>query len=226
MTSWEGVTARKGKFGTVEFRLGRYVLGHAAAGRAGRRAHDHPAHARRLRARAGQARSRGGSNGLTRRVTRLFRPYRGRLTTVLGLIVVISRPRRRLAVPAARRPRRRDPAGRRPAAGPAGRGDDRDRDRDRHPRRAPDLALKRRRPARDARPARAGLPPPAAALARLLHAHAHRRDPVADRQRHRRRADGRDEHRHLDRLQRDDGGRRPSWRCSCSTGGSRSSRSR
>ena len=27
VTSWEGVTARKGRFGTVEFRLGRYVLG-------------------------------------------------------------------------------------------------------------------------------------------------------------------------------------------------------
>ena len=35
VTSWEGVTARRGKFGTVEFRLGRYVLGHAAAGRPG-----------------------------------------------------------------------------------------------------------------------------------------------------------------------------------------------
>ena len=27
VTSWEGVTSRRGKFGTVEFRLGRYVLG-------------------------------------------------------------------------------------------------------------------------------------------------------------------------------------------------------
>ena len=27
VTSWEGVTKRRGKFGTVEFRLGRYVLG-------------------------------------------------------------------------------------------------------------------------------------------------------------------------------------------------------
>ena len=27
VTSWEGVTKRQGKFGTVEFRLGRYVLG-------------------------------------------------------------------------------------------------------------------------------------------------------------------------------------------------------
>jgi hypothetical protein len=27
VTSWEGVTKRHGKYGTVEFRLGRYVLG-------------------------------------------------------------------------------------------------------------------------------------------------------------------------------------------------------
>ena len=27
VTSWEGVTARRGKFGTVEFRLGRHLLG-------------------------------------------------------------------------------------------------------------------------------------------------------------------------------------------------------
>ncbi len=27
VTSWEGVTKRRGRFGTVEFRLGRYVLG-------------------------------------------------------------------------------------------------------------------------------------------------------------------------------------------------------
>jgi hypothetical protein len=27
VTSWEGVTTRRGRFGTVEFRLGRYVLG-------------------------------------------------------------------------------------------------------------------------------------------------------------------------------------------------------
>ena len=27
VTSWEGVTKRRGKFGTVEFRLGRYILG-------------------------------------------------------------------------------------------------------------------------------------------------------------------------------------------------------
>jgi hypothetical protein len=27
VTSWEGVTKRRGSFGVVEFRLGRYVLG-------------------------------------------------------------------------------------------------------------------------------------------------------------------------------------------------------
>jgi hypothetical protein len=27
VTSWEGVTKRRGRFGVVEFRLGRYVLG-------------------------------------------------------------------------------------------------------------------------------------------------------------------------------------------------------
>jgi hypothetical protein len=27
VTSWEGVTTRRGRFGTLEFRLGRYVLG-------------------------------------------------------------------------------------------------------------------------------------------------------------------------------------------------------
>ena len=43
-------------------------------------------------------------------------------------------------------------------------------DRHRRARRRPDLAVQRRRPARHARPARAGLPAPAAALARVLHA--------------------------------------------------------
>ena len=27
VTSWEGVTKRRGRFGTIEFRLGRFVLG-------------------------------------------------------------------------------------------------------------------------------------------------------------------------------------------------------
>ena len=76
-----------------------------------------------------------------------------------------------------------------------------------------------------ARPAHAGLPAPAAALARVLHAHAHRRGPVADRQRHRRRPERRHHDRDLDRLQRDDGARDASSRCSCSTGGWRCSRS-
>ena len=82
---------------------------------------------------------------------------------------------------------------------------DRDRDRHRRARRDPDAALEPGRPARDARPARGGLPPPAAALARVLHAHAHRRGAVADLERHRRRPERRHQHRHLDRLERDHG---------------------
>jgi hypothetical protein len=27
VTSWEGVTKRRGRFGTIEFRLGRFVIG-------------------------------------------------------------------------------------------------------------------------------------------------------------------------------------------------------
>ena len=50
------------------------------------------------------------------------------------------------------------------------------------------LALEPGRPARDARPAHGGLPAPAAAVARVLHADANRRGAVADRERHRRRA--------------------------------------
>ena len=68
----------------------------------------------------------------------------------------------------------------------------------------PDAALEPGRPARDARPARGGLPPPAAAVARVLHAHAHRRGAVADLERHRRRAERRHEHRDVDRVERHD----------------------
>jgi hypothetical protein len=32
VTSWEGVTKRRGKFGTIEFRLGRHVLGKVPLG--------------------------------------------------------------------------------------------------------------------------------------------------------------------------------------------------
>ena len=85
--------------------------------------------------------------------------------------------------------------------------DDRDRDRHRRARRRPDAALEPGRPARDARPARGRLPPPAAAVARVLHAHAHGRGAVADLERHRRRAERRHQHRDLDRLERDDGRR-------------------
>ncbi len=97
------------------------------------------------------------------------------------------------------------PAQRHPAARRAGRRDDRDRGRHRRARRRADAALEHRRPARDARPARRRLPPPPAPLPGVLHADPHRGGAVADRQRHRRRADGRHEHRDLDRLERDDG---------------------
>ena len=49
------------------------------------------------------------------------------------------------------------------------------------------LHLDAGRPERDARPAHRGLPAPPAALARVLHAHAHRRGAEPDRERHRRR---------------------------------------
>ena len=48
VTSWEGVTKRRGRFGTTEFRFGRFILGALPLGGARRRAHDHPAHAGRL----------------------------------------------------------------------------------------------------------------------------------------------------------------------------------
>ncbi|CAA9515750.1 MAG: Efflux ABC transporter, permease/ATP-binding protein, partial [uncultured Solirubrobacteraceae bacterium] len=76
------------------------------------------------------------------------------------------------------------------------------------PRRGADLAVQPGRPAGHARPARRCLPPPAAAVARLLHAHAHGRGPEPDLQRHRRRAERRDLHGDVHRLQRHDGARR------------------
>ena len=72
-----------------------------------------------------------------------------------------------------------------------------------------------------------GLPPPPAALARVLHAHAHRRDPVADRQRHRRRADASSPSTATSIVSNVTtvlATRRR--RCSCSTGASRCSRPR
>ena len=110
-----------------------------------------------------------------------------------------------LAVPAASRARRGDPPERHPAPRGAGRRDDRDRDRHGRARRRADAALEHRRPAGHARPACRGLPPSSAAVPGVLHADPHGRGAVADRQRHRRRADGRDEHRDLDRLERDHG---------------------
>ena len=145
--------------------------------------------------------------GLNRRIARLFRPYRGRLFAVLVLIAIsavlgmispfLLRDILDVAIPENRDELLFALVAR----------DDRHLGRHRRARRRPDVADERRRPARDARPAHAGLPPPAAALARVLHAHAHRRDPVADRQRHRRRAERRHLDRGVDRLQRDDGDR-------------------
>ena len=108
----------------------------------------------------------------------------------------------------------------------ARRRDDPHRDRDRRHRVGADLAVQRRRPARHARPARRRLPPPAAPVAGLLHAHADRRGAVAHRQRHRRRAERRHDDGDVDRLQRHDRARDASSRCSCSTGAWRSSASR
>ena len=59
--------------------------------------------------------------GLARRIIKLFRPYRGRLVTVLVLIAISAVARDDLAVPAARHPRRRDPGEPRRAAVRAGR---------------------------------------------------------------------------------------------------------
>ena len=88
----------------------------------------------------------------------------------------------------------------------------------RRPRGRADVAVEPRRPARHARPARGRLPPPAAAVAGVLHAHAHGRGAVADRQRHRRRAERRHVDGDVDRLQRDHGARDRRRRCSRSTG--------
>ena len=146
------------------------------------------------------------TRGLTRRIVKLFRPYRGRLLTVLLLIAVsaalgmvspfLLRDILDVAIP-----ENRDELLLALVGGMIG-----DLGRHRRARRRPDVAHQRRRPARDARPAHAGLPPPAAALAGVLHQDAHRRDPVADRERHRRRAERRHEHRGVDRLQRHHGG--------------------
>ena len=67
------------------------------------------------------------------------------------------------------------------------RGGDCDLGRHRRVRRRPVLPLDAGRPERDARHAHGGLPPPAAAVARVLHEDAHRRGAEPDRERHRRR---------------------------------------
>ena len=141
-----------------------------------------------------------------RRIGQLFKPYWRRLSGLLGLIVVSAG----LGVLPAFLLRRvliaiqaHDTRG---VSAQRGR-DDRDRDRRRHPRRDPDAALEPGRAARDARPARRRLPPPAAPLAGLLHAHPHGRGAVTDQQRHRRRAERRHEHRDEHHVECDDGRR-------------------
>ena len=140
-----------------------------------------------------------------RRLLRLFQPYRWRLSSVLALILIsaalgmvspfLLRAVLDQAIPEAEHRAPGRPGGR----------DDRDRGRHRRARRRPDAALEHGRTAGHARPADAGVPPPSAALAGLLHPHPDRGDPVADRQRHRRRAERGHQHRDLDRLQRDHG---------------------
>ena len=118
----------------------------------------------------------------------------------------VGGPRRRAGVPAARRPAGDRRARHEQALVLRGR-DDRDRDRDRSARRVADAALEPGGAARDARPAHRSLPPPAAPVARVLHAHTHRRGAVAHLERHRRRAERRHEHGDVDRLERDHGAR-------------------
>ena len=119
-------------------------------------------------------------------------------------------------------PSRRAP---RPAVG-ARRRDDRHPDCDRRARCLADTALEPRRPGGDARPAHGGLQAPAAALARLLHPHPHRRGSEPDRQRHRRDRERGDVHRDVGRLQRDDGARHGRRDAAPRLAASRSSRSR
>ena len=161
-----------------------------------------------------------------RRVGRLFMPYKLRLSAVLTLIVfsavlgVIPAFLLRDVLNAIH-----EAAGHEGALVRRWR-DDRDRDRHRRARRLADAALEPGRPARDARPARGRLPPPAAAVARVLHAHAHRRGAVADLERHRRRPERRHEHRDLDRVERDDGRGDDGRDAPARAGSSRCSRSR
>ena len=82
--------------------------------------------------------------------------------------------------------------------------------RRRGPRRRLDPPLERDRPGRDARPPGRRLRPPATDVARLLHPDPGRRTAVADRERHRRRGQRRDQHGQLGRSRRH---RRPHRRC-------------
>ncbi len=71
-------------------------------------------------------------------------------------------------------------------------------------RRLPVLSLDPGRPERDARPAHLRLPPPAAAVARVLHEDPHRRGAEPDRERHRRRRQRPHLDRDLGHVDRDD----------------------
>ena len=139
-----------------------------------------------------------------RRIGPLFTPYQRAPLRPAAADRRLGRPRRDAGLPAQARARG-DRQERHDRALGRGRRDDRDRDRHRRARRRPDAALEPGRPARDARPARQRLPPPAAPVAGVLHAHAHGRGAVADLERHRRRPERRHQHRDLDRLERDDG---------------------
>ncbi len=136
-----------------------------------------------------------------RRVARLFRPYRLRLGTLLALIFLGSI----LSVASPFLLREAVDTGSSSAthiAVLAGRRHDRPRRHQRRAQRRADLDLQPGRPARDARPARGRLCPPAANVPRLLHTHTIGRGAGADRLRHRRDRRCRHEHSHLDGVHR------------------------
>ena len=108
-----------------------------------------------------------------KRIVALFKPYRRRLSGVLALIIFSSALG---VIPALLLREVIDdalPNGDTRLLEVARRGHGRDRNRDRCTGCGPDAAFEPGRPARDARPADGRLQASAAALARLLHAHAH-----------------------------------------------------
>ena len=111
------------------------------------------------------------------------------------------------AVPAQASARRRAPRARRDGADPDRARDDRDLALHQRHERVADVHVKRRRPARDARPPRRGLPPLAEDVACVLHPDPNRRGAVADRERHRRARQRSNDHRHHDCSERHHGDR-------------------